>query len=123
MGIGKGGKKGKKGKGKKGGFNDYNDYNDGSKANGSSSASNLPSKMSEEEKTALRSAAAEAVRKTSKEGSKLEKFLLNKIRESGVLSRSPCRKSLVAYNLIQCTLNMPFEREKSFWAILYSLML
>lgn len=41
--------------------------------------------MSEEQKTNLQSLAIEAVRKTSREGSQLEKFVCNHLRENGIL--------------------------------------
>ena len=63
-------------------------------------------RMSEEEKTALRSAAAEAVRKTSKEGSKLEKFLLNKIRESGVKAQFH-KKNLIKNERLEVDMFLP----------------
>ena len=62
--------------------------------------------MSDSDKEALRTAAAEAVRRTSKEGSKLEKFLLNKIRKGGTKAQFH-KRNLVKNERLEVDIFLP----------------
>ncbi len=62
--------------------------------------------MSDPDKAALRKAAAEAVRRTSKEGSKLERFLLRKIKEAGYKTQFH-RKNLIPNERLEIDIFVP----------------
>lgn len=62
--------------------------------------------MPKEQREKLRKAAAEAVRKTTKEGSRLEKFLLNSLREQGFQVQFH-RKGLIMNERLEVDLFLP----------------
>ena len=62
--------------------------------------------MPQEQKDKLRSAAAEAVRRTTKEGSRLEKFLVNSLRENGFQVQFH-RKGLIMNERLEVDLFLP----------------
>ena len=62
--------------------------------------------MSQEQRDNLRNAAAEAVRKTTKEGSRLEKFLVNSLRERGFQVQFH-RKGLIMNERLEVDLFLP----------------
>ena len=62
--------------------------------------------MSDVDKEALRRAASEAVRRTSKEGSKLERFLLRQIKEAGYKTQFH-RKNLIANERLEIDIFIP----------------